>query len=185
MCASARVRIMSDVDMSTTPNSVDLSDSYAAFGCKNIEELDSVFRKEDQNLMRNYSWDYANDNLCTNRIFRVLEHIDLSSITGLDERYWVQHILWTWYHHAISCALWRYGDREKALMYSAKAIEVQPLPHPNKITRLLYYLVRDNLFEAENWVRTITTEPEQSTARDTLELYRRGDFFKVQRGEKN
>jgi hypothetical protein len=167
-------------DTSVVVQGKDLPAIYTEFGCKNIEEFDDKFRSEDQQLMKTYSWDYANDNLVANKMFRAIEHISLSSFDNADERYWVQHILWAWYNHATGCALWRYGDRVKATEYSEKALDIQPKPHPNKITKLMYHLVRDELAEAESWAQTITTEPESSTAQDTIELYKRGEFFKPQ-----
>lgn len=139
-----------------------------------------MFRAADQELLHQYAWDYTVADALPNRIFEALKDVPYQDIPNKDERYWVQQILWIWYHHAVSCALWRYGDVSAARTYSKKALEVQPTPHPNNITKLLYYLIHDDLIGAERWAKGITTEPEHSTAQDTITLYKSGDFFKAQ-----
>lgn len=125
-------------------------------------------------------WDYKNSKLLPNQIKRSLEKIPLVGIKNTAERKTIQNLVWFWYHHAISCALWRYGDRDIALIYSAKAIELQLPDHSNRITRLLFLLLRDNLIEAEEWYRVTPTGPEKTTAMHLLEFYRSGHFFDKQ-----
>ncbi|MCK4918398.1 MAG: hypothetical protein KAS02_01270, partial [Candidatus Pacebacteria bacterium] len=82
-----------------------------------------------------------------------------------DEVFWIRNILWSWYHHAISCAIWRYHNKKKAQEYSKKALEYQFGNHPNKITKLFYLLTHNKLREAEIWSDGIITEPEKTTAK--------------------
>jgi len=85
-----------------------------------------------------------------------------------------------WYHHATSCALWKYGDKKSAIKYSEVTLDLQPDNHPNKITQLLYFLVRDEIGNAEKWAKSITEESEKTTTQYNIELYKKGDFFKIQ-----
>jgi len=156
-----------------------LKDVYTHFGVNNPGELQDVYMKADQELMRSQKWDYKNVNLIPNQMKDMIEKVGIQNILDERERKWVQiNILWMWYHHAISCALWQYGDKKKALEYSGVALKLQPDNHPNKITRLFYFLIRDDIKSAEEWQKSITEEPEKSTAEYNIRLYKRGDFFK-------
>jgi len=170
-----------------TPNTFDkeasvLREVYVQFGANDPSELQTVYMDADQVLMNEVRWDYDNPELLPNKIRMAIEAVGISAISGEKERKWIGQILWMWYHHAISCALWRYGDKKAAQEYSARALELQPVGHPNSITRLLYLLIRDDLDGAEQWAETITTEPEKTTATYFVDLYKQGDFFEVQHG---
>ncbi|HEY4498531.1 MAG TPA: hypothetical protein VJH94_00535 [Candidatus Paceibacterota bacterium] len=160
------------VDLEKTP----LKEAYLLLNVTEPEELSVRYTQEDQKLMKSNAWDYKNPALITNKINVILEGIN-PTLLSADERYWRQNILWFWNHHAISCAIWRYKDKGEAAEYSEKALSYQPPGHPNKITRLLYLLIRDQLTEAEKWSRTIVSEPEKTTALHLLSEYQRG-FFK-------
>lgn len=158
-----------------------LKDVYIRFSVNDPGELQDIYKKADQELMRAGQWDYANPGLVTNQIKEMIEKIGVNNINDEKEKKWIKmYILWMWYHHAITCALWKYGDKEAAIEYSKMAINLQHDDHPNKITRLLYFLVRDDLASAEKWQKTITEEPEKSTAEYSIKLYKKGDFFKPQ-----
>ncbi|KKU81072.1 MAG: hypothetical protein UY07_C0026G0001 [Parcubacteria group bacterium GW2011_GWA1_47_8] len=157
-----------------------LKDVYLYFGAKDPGELKTVYMNADQELMRSAQWDYKDNNLLTNQIKEMVEKVGVCNIRDTKEKKWIQSILWMWYHHAISCALWKYGDKKTAQKYSKIALALQPIDHPNKITRLLYFLVRDDIKSAEQWAKTIHGEPEKTTARYSIKLYKQGDFFKPQ-----
>jgi hypothetical protein len=152
-----------------------MREAYLLLGAKTPLELSNLYAAEDQKLMPK-GWDYNNPELITNRIKEILEATDPHALTD-EENEWRNNILWFWYHHAISCAIWRYKDKAAAQMYSARALEFQSEDHPNKITRLFYFLTRDQLEEAEKWAETIAEEPEKSTSTELLEEYRRGQFY--------
>lgn len=152
---------------------------YERFLANDPGELQTVFSHEDQKLMTANAWDYKNDSLITNEIRKDIESIGLEKISDIKEKKWIQNILWMWYHHAISCALWRYGDKATAQTYAKKAIELQPEDGINKITRLLYLLAHDMIDEARIWAATITAEPEKSTAEWDIRLYDEGRFFTI------
>lgn len=169
------------VQKSFDPTKSVLKDVYEMFSCDDPGELLDLYESEDQKLMYADAWDYKNETLLTNRIKNAIEQAGYDAISDEKERHWISNILWLWYHHAISCALWQYADKDAALEFSARALAMQSEDHPNKITRLLYLLIRDRLEEAEAWLMTITTEPEKSTAQYSVDLYRNGDFFKPQK----
>jgi len=157
-----------------------LKNVYAEFSVNDPGELDDIFMREDQKLMKESLWDYNNNDLITNKIKDMIEEVGVSSIKDEKERRWIKNILWMWYHHAISCALWKYGDKEMAKKYSSKALKMQNSDNPNKITRLLYLLIRDDINSAVWLVKKITENPEKTTAKHILKLYKKGDFYKPQ-----
>ena len=151
-------------------------EAYVLLGAKTPLELSNLYSAEDQKLMHAGSWNYKDEESVVNKVKKILESIDPSTLIP-DEREWRQEILWFWYHHAISCAVWRYKDKIAAQMYAAKALEYQSAEHPNKITRLLDLLVNDKLEDAEKWSSEIGEEPERSTADSLVQGYKRGNFF--------
>lgn len=153
-----------------------LKDAYVLLGARTPVELSNLYADEDQKLMHARAWDYNNSELVVNKVKRILESVDSETLTE-DEQEWRLEILWFWNHHAISCALWRYKDKGAAQEYAAKALEYQPLGHPNQITKLLDFLVNDRVEDAQKWAETISEEPEKSTARSLLEDYKEGRFF--------
>ncbi len=158
-------------------NNSPIKEAYLLLNVKNPRDLDTAYRNEDQKLMLANTWDYENTNLVINKIKKILENISFEKELTGEEKYWRENILWSWYHHAISCAIWRYKDKKAAQRYSTEALKHKAKDHPNKITELLYFLVHDQLEEAENWAKTITTEPEKTTAAHFLHLYKTNKLF--------
>lgn len=150
-------------------------EAYFLLSASTPLELSNLYAEEDQKLMRSGSWDYEDSDLSVNKVKDILESVDPRALTE-NEREWSQEILWFWYHHAISCAIWRYKDKEAAQRYSRKALEIQPLNHPNSITRLLNFLVNDKLEDAKKFAEGIKDEPERSTAVSLMEEYKEGFF---------
>lgn len=160
-----------------------MREAYELLGAKTPLELHRAYSAEDQRLMKSHEWDYANPDLLVNKIKDILEKTDEQMLTD-EEKEWKQSILWFWYHHAISCAIWRYKDKEAAKLYATKALEFQADDNPNKITRLLWLLVDDKLEEAEAFAASIpqyklddgNDNPEPETARELIESYKQGGF---------
>lgn len=153
-----------------------LKKAYLLLNAKNPEDLMEKYADEDQKYMYAKEWDYNNKTQVMHKIKDILERIDRRKLSK-DEKYWTANILWFWYHHAITCAIWRYKDKKNALKYSRRALLVQPRNHPNKITKLFYLLIRDKLVEAKKWQKTITLEPEKTTAKHFLEIYTKKGLF--------
>ena len=153
-----------------------MKEAYVLLGAKTPLELNTLYGVEDQKLMKSREWDYSNKDIVINKVKEIIEATD-PTILSEDEREWGQEILWFWYHHAISCAISRYRDKEAALKYVTKALENQSADHPNKITKLLDYLLNDKLEEAERWAETIPDEVEKETADHTIQDYKDGKFI--------
>ncbi len=129
-------------------------------------------------------WDYKNESQIPNMVAYALEKIDLASVTNDQERFWVRDILWLWNHHAITCALHRYGDVKAAREFSEKALALMPPNHPNMITKLLHLLVHERGEEARAYASSIVSEVERDTATVLLREYENGTLFKVRTGKR-
>lgn len=143
---------------------------------KNSSELFDAYLKEDQKIVTARIENYHDPKLLIHKVKKQLESVDARYLTQ-EEKIERRHILWLWYHHAISYAVWGYKDKKQAKKYSALALKYKPKNHPNKITFLLFLLVRDRYKEAKEWVKKITHE-EKSTAKELLLFYKEGSFFK-------
>jgi len=150
-----------------------MKEAYQLLDAPTPLELSQKYTKAEQELFKSHEWDYENPEQIQNKVKDILEAVDLSILTE-EEQDWRQEILWFWYHHAISCAIWK-KDREKAIEYSDKALEIQGENHPNKITKVLSLLVNDKVEEAEEFVKT--TETNRETAEELIEDYKHGKFF--------
>ncbi len=153
-----------------------MKEAYKLLGAQTPFELFDLYDKEDQRLMKAGLWDYDNPNLIVNKIKNIIESIDINELTE-EENEWRQEILWFWYHHAISCAIWRYKDKDKAKIYSAKAFQYHLNDNQNQITKLLDFLVNGQVKEAEEWAEKIQDEVEQKTASDLIKEYKEKGFF--------
>lgn len=157
-----------------------LEEVCALFGCAHIDELDAMYLAHDQTLMRNREWDYQNESLLINRIRARLEALDMGALADDYDRWRVKEILWLWYHHAISCALWRYGDESAAREFATKAVEYHQKDNPNKITQLLFLLVHRRIQEAKECAAGIDSKEEIEMAEHLLTLYANGLLFAPQ-----
>jgi hypothetical protein len=157
-------------------NKSQLKELYFLLGANKPSELYLNFLKEDQSLMKSGLWDYGNSELLVNKVKSFIEGIEIS-LLSVEEKKWINSLLWLWHHHAISCAIVRYKDKQKAEEYSEKAMFYQDESHPNQITKLLYLLVRDKLEEAKEWINQIKSGVERDTANFLLKQYQEKGFF--------
>ncbi len=97
---------------------------------------------------------------------------------GDDDRVWLNEIIWFWYHHAISYAI-RINNRVLAQAYAEKALLFQDYHQPtNRITKLLWFLTRDRVGDAAEWIEIDPEHSDYQTGIDLLDEYRsRGGFF--------
>lgn len=154
-----------------------LSRAYLLLNVNNPAELFNTYLIEDQKIITSKISDYHDPKLITNKVRSILEKVDARKITK-EEQHELRLILWLWYHHAISYAVWGYKDKRRAQKYSSLALKYHPTNHPNKITRLLYLLVRDRFAEANTWAKTIKKENlGRTTAFKLLKFYKKGGFF--------
>lgn len=162
-------------DIDTSP----IKDAYVLLGAKTPMELSRLYTAEDQRLMKSHEWDHLNPELLTNKVKSILETVDPKTLTE-DEQEWRNEILWFWYHHAISTAIARYKDLDSAKEFANKAMEYQSEDHPNKITKILQFLINDKLEEAEEFAETISTESAESeTAKYLIDNYKVGGALNI------
>lgn len=160
-----------------------IREAYILLGANTPLELQNFYSDADQKLMKSGEWNYNNPNLITNKVKSVLEKVDGNFLTE-GEKEWVQMILWFWYHHAMSIAMSKLRDKEKAKEFGAKAMELNPKDNDNKITEIYYLLLNEKLAEAEKLANSIPEgilddgkpNPEPQTARELIEDYRKGLF---------
>jgi|GEM_PF-953493 len=151
--------------------------AYHLLDARSPLELSNLYTAEDQKLMASHEWDYRNSELIVNKVKEILETTDPNMLKP-NEQECRREILWFWYHHAISCAIWRYKDKSAAQSYASKALEYQSENHPNKITQLFDFLVNDKFDEAERWASSISEEPEKTTGAGLVDAYKKGNFFR-------
>lgn len=170
--------IESGPKMTTESSALDKSPIQSAYELMHASsplELRRLYGEEDQRLMRSRAWDYENPEPVVNKIKQAIEAADPASLSE-DEREARSDVLWLWYHHAISAAIWRHRDLEAAKQYAVKALEYQTEDHPNKITRLFDLLLNDKVEDAEQWAAGITDKVEVETAQSLIEQYKNGGF---------
>ena len=152
--------------------------AYLLLNASSSAKLFDKYLIEDQKIVTSKISNYHDPKLITSKIRNILEKVDTRKLTRR-EQHERRLILWLWYHHAISYAVWGYKDKRQAQKYSSLALKYQPANHPNKITRLLYLLVRDRFAEANKWAKTIKKEKsERTTALKLLKFYKEGGFFR-------
>jgi hypothetical protein len=153
-----------------------LTPVYVLLGVNSPRGLSDGYLEEDQKIVTSRISNYHDKKLITNKVKNILEKIDARTLSK-EERCERRLVLWLWYHHAISYAVWGYKDKRRARKYSSRALKYQPENHPNHITRLLYLLVRDRFPEAKRWVKIIKDKQERTTALHLLKFYNEGGFF--------
>ncbi len=142
-----------------------IQEAFELLGACTFLELSKAYTREDQKLMNSREWDAHNPALVTNRVKKVLEEIDPEQLESND-RMWRDEILWFWYHHATSCA----RNRLSAQAYASRALELQGIDHPNRITRLLWYLAHDKIDEAKTWMASAPADADEVEHQSGLEL---------------
>ncbi len=150
-----------------------MKEAYRLLEASTPLELSQKYTKAEQPIFISQEWNYENPDQIQNKVKEILEVVDPVVLTE-EEQFWRQEILWFWYHHAVSCAIWK-KDKEKAIEYSDKALELQGDNHPNKITKILSLLVNDKVREAEEFVKTVETDREE--ALELIEDYKEGRFL--------
>lgn len=146
-----------------------IKEAYNLLQAHSPLELSKKYTEEDQRLMKSKSWDYSNPDLLTNKVKEILEKVPAEYLSN-EEKEWRNEILWFWYHHAISCALGRYHDLEKAKYFASEALCHQSEDHPNQITKLFDLLVNDKLQEAEEFSQNIVNDKD--TAEYLISAYK-------------
>jgi hypothetical protein len=149
-----------------------MKEAYILLRANSPQELSSRFTEEDQKLMTTSSWDYNNPELVINKVKTILDNISTENLSEKEVE-WRNEILWFWNHHAISCAIGKYQDIEKAKYFAIEALEHQSHTedHPNEITKLFDLLLNDKLDEAKVFSRQIKSSVEKDTAQFLIQSY--------------
>lgn len=155
---------------SESPNAACLNNLFALTGTTNLRELSDKYDAADQQLMVANLWDYTDPTLLPNQIRRLLEQLDTTALNH-DDKYWRNEMLWFWYHHAVSCALFKHDDIVAARFFSSEALKRQPDSHPNKITQLLYLLAHNQINAALTWLNAIEDEEERRSGEEIFSAY--------------
>lgn len=146
---------------------MDVMDIYLLVGMNKRDPLalyQGEYKKADQKAMQEGSWDYDDPNFLCNRIRVAIENFGYRSLTP-KEHMWFRRLRWSWYHHAISCAI-KKADKRKAQEYAQKAMELQKGDYQTHITCILFYLVHDQLKKAKAHLRFI---PQDELHKDERE----------------
>lgn len=151
-----------------------IKEAYFLLNARTPLELNNLYTAEDQKLMKSGSWDYNNSDLIINRVKTILEDSGEDGLTD-EEKKWRKEILWFWYHHAISCAVFLHKDKEAAKRYITKALEYKDADHPNKITDILGLLIEDRIVEAEELAEKMDTDKQ--TAVELIQEYKKNGLF--------
>ncbi len=162
-----------------------VNEVFTLLGVGDFFALSRVYNQEDQKLMKSGEWDADNPTLITNKVKTILEKIDPHDLDEADRK-WYFEILWFWYHHAVSYAIWRAKDRTLAQAYADKALILQAECQPpeygqqNWLTKLLWFLVHDKVIEAKQWMAEMPADAddvERASGFDLISEYERGEFF--------
>lgn len=162
-----------------------MNEAFQLLGVTNFKDLSLAYTREDQKLMKSGEWDARNPTLVTNQVKTLLEQIDPNDLSMADKE-WCSEILWFWYHHAVSHAIWKARDRTLAQDYANKAMALQAECQPpgsgqqNRLTKLLCLLVHDKVTEAKQWMVEMPAGADPIEHKNGLELieeYERGEFF--------
>jgi hypothetical protein len=166
------------MDDNSIPNS-SLKEAYTLLSASTPSGLVKRFIEEDQKCLKSGTWDYKNPDLVINKVKDLVEFAIAKGplFTEVEENDDLRDLLWFWYHHAIGLAIWKYKDKKAAEFFSEKACHYQIPDNPNKISKLLYLLVRAREVDAKAWFREITTEPDKSAATAIMQEYERETFF--------
>jgi hypothetical protein len=149
-----------------------LKDAYILLAAKTPMELFNAYNEIDRTTKKTTGdWDYTNSDLLINKVKELLEPIALEYLTE-EEKEWRQEILWLWYHHATSSALFVHKDIQKAKEFVAKALDYQSEGNPNGITKLLSLLANGRLGDAEIWANALpdSTDDQKMEKQSALDI---------------
>ncbi len=149
---------------------------YRKYCVRNVKALVELCRKADQARMKSLTWDYQTDSLDT-QIVNDLKTVTRAELKS-DELWRVNQCIWMWFHHAVSCAIYKHKDSQKALNFVEKALRYQARieNHPNKITLLFSLLLKEKFREA-NLLLPEMPRGEKGTARDMVRAWEKKSPF--------
>ncbi len=154
-----------------------IKETYERMGAKTPSELSQKYAEEDTLLMSGKAWDHKNSGLAVNQVKVILEKADTAQMTK-EEKEWRKEVLWSWNHHAVGCAISRYGDVGEAKKFAKKALENHPDGYYEKIGSLIDLLIDGDAQAAENWMMDVSDEEVRKTAKKLIKDFKEGKFSK-------
>ena len=130
------------------------------FNVRDVYDLSELHLAIDQQQIKTDTFKLHSKKNINNRIKNALETLDIRKIKNSDEQEVVKDILWLWYHHACTIAIWKKGDIKAGKRYCKKALSYLYEGHPNKMTWLIMLLLEGKIDEAKKWVSDEVTEYE-------------------------
>ena len=161
-----------------TQTSALVQEAFSILGVTNFFDLSRAYTREDQKLFvpGMKDWNPRNPDLLINRIKSIMEKIDPNELDEEDAM-WRTEILWFWYHHGISWAIWKDKDKVIAQVYADEALVLQGKNPTNRITKLLWFLVHDKLTEGRKWLEEKPDDPDHQTGLELIHEFEEGLFF--------
>ena len=145
------------------------------FNVEDVYELSKLNLKHDQKAIKEANFDESDPHLLNNKIKEKLQKVNLN-ILDKHERKVVQNILWLWYHHATTVAIWGKNNLPRARELCRTALKYQYATHPNKITPMIYMLLDGKIDDARKWNEAEVKEVEKEYALHLLDEYKKGIF---------
>ena len=145
------------------------------FGVSDVYELAQLHLKHDQESVQQEVYDLEDLSFTQNKIKEALLKIDIAMLETREQRV-VKSILWLWYHHATTIAVWQKNDIQLAIHYCDLALSYLYPEHPNKITPMLYMLLHNRLRHAQRWAEDQVGDNERAYAEHLIAEYKKGTF---------
>ncbi len=145
------------------------------FKVTDLYDLHSLYHQLDQEAITNGTFDYTDSSLRLNKIKNALLEIDCQNLKATEGKI-IKSILWLWYHHATTVAIWQRKDIKQARIFCKHACEYLYSDHPNTITPMISMLLEHNIQSAKEWYETKVAEVEKPYARHLLDEYAKGVF---------
>ncbi|MFW0870844.1 MAG: hypothetical protein ACKKL4_00045 [Patescibacteria group bacterium] len=140
------------------------------FKVNDFDALNALFMQHDQVDIKNHTYDMDNPHAITNQIKEALLKLDLNSLEKEDKDT-AYHILWLWHHHACTAAMWQIGDFARAKGLCATALSYIHEENPNKMTKLIWYLLHHKIQEARAWYKHEVSKEENEYAQMLFDAY--------------
>jgi hypothetical protein len=145
------------------------------FGCSDVYELNALNLSYDQELVRRNAFSLIDKTFTNNQIKEDLLGVDVSYLPEFERRV-VQNMLWLWFQHATTVAIWKESNLDLARELCARAVSYLYPTHPNKITYMIDMLLRHDVEGAKKWLGSEVSEVEREYGEYLLKEYEKGVF---------
>lgn len=152
-----------------------LSKVCKEFQVQDVYELSHIFLEYDQQAIKNETFNGYDSSTTLNKIKNCLLLLDLEAMDS-EERKTVQNMLWLWFHHATTVAIWKEKNIPRARELCQIALQYLFPEHPNKITPMIWMLLSKDIEGAKKWNETEVGPHEKKYAEHLLDEYKKGVF---------